>query len=79
MDLSAIAVQGLQQAETQLEAAATRIASMGADSSDGMSLDTVDLSTEMVALMVAKAQASVSLKTLETAGEIAKNVIDVMA
>jgi len=79
MDLSAIALQGLQQAETQLEAAATRIASFGAASSGGVSLDTVDLSAEMVALLSAKQQALVNMQTLKPAGEISKSLIDVMA
>ena len=79
MHLSALALQGVQPAETQLEAAATRIASFGATSPDGDCLDTVDLSTEMVALLSAKEQASANLQTLRTAGEISKNLIDVLA
>ena len=79
MHLSALALQGVQPAETQLEAAATRIASFGAASPDGDSLDTVDLSTEMVALLSANGQASAHLQTLRTAGEISKNLIDVLA
>jgi hypothetical protein len=79
MDLSAIALQGLQQATTQLEQAATRIASFGAASADGASLDTVDLSLEMVAMMAAKQQASVNLQNLKTAGEVTQSMIDVMA
>jgi len=51
MDPTAIALQGLQQAELQLETAATRIVKAGAASPDGATLDVVDLSTEMVALM----------------------------
>jgi hypothetical protein len=79
MDLSAIALQGLQQAEGQLEHVATRIASFGAGSPDGLLLDTVDLSAEMLALLSAKELASVNLQTLRTAEEIAKNVIDMLA
>ena len=54
MDLSAIALQGLQQAESQLNQAAAGIASFGAASPDGAGLDTVSLSAEMVALMSAQ-------------------------
>ena len=79
MDLSATALQGLQQAEEQLEQAATRIALLGAASPDGLSLDTVDLSAEMLALLSAKKLASVNLQTLRTADEVAKNVINVLA
>ena len=79
MDLSAIALQGLDQAQVQLQNAATRLAGAGADSPDGAGLDTVDLSTEIVALMSAKNQFSANLSTLKTANQIQKNAIDVMA
>jgi len=79
MDLSAIALQGLQQADAQLEQAATSIASFGAASPNGAGLDTVDLSAEVVALMSAKTQTSVNLATLKTADEMQKSVIDLMA
>jgi hypothetical protein len=79
MDLSYIALQGVQQAETQLEAAATRIATFGAAPSDSAALDTIDLSAEMVALLSAKQLASVNLQILRTESAINKNLIDVMA
>jgi hypothetical protein len=44
MDLSAIALQGLEQGQAQLQQAATSLAGAGAESPDGASLDTVDLS-----------------------------------
>ena len=79
MDISAIALQGIQQADAQLEQAAARIASYGSASPDGASLDTVDLSTEMVALMSAQNQTSLNLAVLKTANEVQKSLIDVMA
>jgi hypothetical protein len=79
MDLSAIALQGVQQADTQLEAAATRIATFGAAPSDRAAFDTIDLSAEMVALLSTKQLASVNLQTFRTAGEISKSLINVMA
>ncbi len=79
MDLSAIALQGLEQGQAQLEQAATRLARAGAESPDGASLDTVDLSAEIVALMSAKTQFSANLSTLKTADQIQKNVLDLMA
>jgi hypothetical protein len=78
MDLSAIALRGLQQAEGQLEQAATRIA-LSAGSPGRLTLDAVDLSAQMVALLSAKELASVNLQTLRTADEVAKNVIDMLA
>jgi hypothetical protein len=79
MDLSAIALQGLQQADAQLEQAATRIASLGASSPDGATLDIADLSAQMVALTAAKDQSAVNLSALSTAAETQKNLIDVLA
>ncbi|MBI1739705.1 MAG: hypothetical protein HY233_02490 [Acidobacteriales bacterium] len=77
MDLSAIALQGLEQAQIQLEKTATRLAS--GEAPDGATSDTVDLSAEMVALLSAKNQFSANLSTLKIADEIEKNVIDLMA
>jgi len=77
VDLSGIALQGVPQAETQLEAAATRIASFGAASSNCVSLDTVDLSAEIVALPSAKQQGSANVQTLKTVAEISKSLLDV--
>ena len=79
MDVSAIALQGLQQADVQLENAAARIASFGAASAEGTGLDVVDLSAEMVALISAKNQSSANLASLKTADEIQKNIVDLMA
>ena len=79
MDISAIALEGLQQADAQLVKAATRIAAYGAASPDGANLDSVDLSAEMVALMSAKNDFAANLKALQTANEIQKNVIDLTA
>jgi flagellar hook protein FlgE len=79
MDPSAIALQGLQQADVQLEAAASAIASGGATSTNGSNLDVVDLSAEMVALMSAQTSISANLATLKTVDQIQKNVIDLTA
>ena len=79
MDLSSIALQGLTQADTQLEQAAVAIASVGALSPNGSNLDTVDLSAEVVALASAKVQFSANLATLSVANEIQKSTIDLKA
>jgi hypothetical protein len=77
VDISAIAVQGLDQAQAQLETAATRLASAGV-SPDGSNLDTVDLSAGIVALMSAKNNFLVNATVLKTANEIQKTAIDLM-
>jgi len=79
MDPSAIALQGLQQAEIQLEAAASRISSAGAASPDGSNLDVVDLSAQMVALMSAQTQFAANLATLKTADQMQKALVDITA
>jgi len=76
MDISAIALQGLDQASAQLDAAAAQIASAGAASPDGANLDTVDLSTQMVALMSAQTLFAANLATLKTADQMGKSLID---
>jgi hypothetical protein len=79
MDISAIALQGLEQASAQLDAAAAGIASAGAASPNGASLDIVSLSEEMVALMSAKTMDLANLSTLKTADQIQKSAIDLIA
>jgi len=79
MDPSSIALQGLHQADIQLETAAAKIASAGGTSPDGPNLDIVDLSTEMVALMSAQTLFEANLATLETAGQMQKSLIDTTA
>src|ERR1022692_742428 len=50
MDISAIALQGLNQAQAQLEQAGGRLASIGANTAHGVSVDTADLSQAAVSL-----------------------------
>jgi hypothetical protein len=76
MDPSSIALQGLQQADIQLEAAASRIASAGSASSDGANLDIVDLSAEMLALMAAQNLIDVNLARLKIVDQMQKSVVD---
>ena len=79
MDISAIAIQGLNQADAQLQQAATAIAGAGSQSPDGSNLDTVNLATEMVALLSARTMFAANLKTLSVASEIQKSTIDLKA
>jgi flagellar hook protein FlgE len=79
MDLTAIALAGLQQADAQLTQAASRIASAGADSPESANPDAVSLSAELVALLAARNDFSLNLSVLKTADSIAKQAVDVMA
>jgi len=76
MDISAIALQGLDAAQAQLETAAAGIASAAAS---GGANDTVTLSTEVVALLSAKNLASVDIATLKVAGQTQKSLVDLLA
>ena len=75
MEISAIALQGLEQAQVQLESAAVSIAGAGA-SSNSAGTDTVDLSTAVVALLTAKNQFSVDLTVLKVANQTQASVIN---
>ena len=80
MDVSAIALSGLQQAQSQFEQSAAKVASAGATASTGgMPTDTVDLSAEMVAQLSAKNQFSANLSMLKTADQMMKSTIDLLA
>jgi hypothetical protein len=79
MDISAIALQGLNQADAQLQQAATAIASAGTDSSGVGNVDTVDIASEIIALSAAKNLFAANLSALKVAGEIQKNTIDIQA
>lgn len=77
MDPSAIALQGLQQADSQLESAASAIANTGGTSPDGVPLDIVDLSAEMVALMSAQNLFEANLATIKSVDQMQKALVDI--
>lgn len=75
MDISSIALQGLQQADDRLQQAATRLASVGS----GGDVDTVSISAEMVALLSAKNEYATNLRALQTSDEVQQTALDIMA
>jgi flagellar hook-associated protein FlgK len=79
MDISSIALQGLEQASAQVDAAAVQIASAGSASGNAAPVDTVSLSEEMVALMSAKTAFAANVSVLKTAEQTQQNVLNVMA
>lgn len=79
MDPSSIALQGLHQADLQMDTAAARIAGENAPSAGGTNVDTVDLSAEMVALMAAQTLFDANLATLKTVDQMQKSVVDLTA
>ncbi len=78
MEIFSIALQGLEQAQARVEKAAGRLASVGADSSNGVPVDSVDLSREMVALLLAKNAFAANIGMLKIANEMQGRVLDLL-
>ena len=80
MQILAIAQQGLQQAESQVDKAAQGVAqaSMNGATSHAPS-DTVSLSDQMVSLMSANNQYDASLGLAQTAKEMEKQTLNLLA
>ena len=79
MDVSSIALQGLEQAQAQLERSAGRLARVGANTPQGAGVDQVDLSQEAVAMLSAKNQFSSNINVLKIADDMQKSVINLLA
>lgn len=76
MELTAIALQGLEAAQGQLERSAERLSRAGEMSPDGAPVDPVDLSGEAVALLSARNNFETNARVLETADEMQRQVLD---
>ncbi len=77
MNISAIALAGVQQADARFSNAAARLASIGADSPDGVTPDVVDLST-VVELQSARNQFDMNLAVVKKANEMEQKVVDLL-
>jgi flagellar hook protein FlgE len=77
MDVTGIALGGLEAAQSALETSAKRLAGVGTTSADG-TVDGVDLSTEMVALLSARQQFQVNARVIHTADEMQKSLVDLL-
>jgi flagellar basal body rod protein FlgC len=73
MDITAIALSGMEAAQQNVPKVAKRIAS------PEQSGDTVDLSTEMVSLLDAKNQFAANAQVMKTAQEMEKRTLDLSA
>jgi flagellar hook protein FlgE len=73
MEIQAIALQGLEQAQSQVDQSARRISGAATSS------DTVDLSTETVALLSARTAFEANLKLAQTADQMESTAINLMA
>lgn len=73
MQISSIALAGMGAAVEKVENASRRLAN------PETSGDLVDLSADMVALMEAKHQYTANIKAFETADEMERQVLDLLA
>ena len=76
VEISSIALHGLEQAQGRVEQAAGRLASVGAGSSEEMPVDSADLSQEVVSLLAAKNAFAANLGVLKVANEMQGLVLD---
>jgi len=73
MDISRIALTGMDQAQARVERAASRLAGLSQPN------DTVDLSSEMVALLQAPHDFAANAQVAKTGDQMQKYLLDVLA
>jgi flagellar basal body rod protein FlgG len=73
MGIQAVALQGLEQSQSQVDQSARRISGAATSS------DSVDLSTETVALLSAKNAFEANLKLAQTADQMERSAINLLA
>jgi flagellar basal body rod protein FlgC len=76
MDISAIALGGLDRAYTQFQNAANQIAGAGAASAGP---DAVDLSSAAVSMVAASDNFAANIATLKVADDMQKHTLDILA
>jgi hypothetical protein len=78
MDISAIALDGLERAQQRFDTSATRL-SRASLPQDTPAVDSVDLSTAVVGLMTAQNDYKVNVKVAQTGDEMQRAVLDILA
>jgi hypothetical protein len=78
MEILASALQGLSNAEAQVDQAAARISQAGTSGSAAPG-DAIDMAAAVVELTVGKEDYLANLKALQTGDEMAKHTIDILA
>ena len=72
--ISNTALGGMRTAQTMLERTAERLAAVSPETSDA-----VDLSSEMVAMLAARSQYQTNAQVIQTADDMQKKVLNIMA
>jgi hypothetical protein len=75
MDITAVALQGLQEAQARIDKASASLSRLSIDASSG---DSVDLSSEVIALIAAQGQVETSVATAKSADQVEQKLLDVL-
>jgi flagellar basal body rod protein FlgF len=79
VDIFATALGGLDRAQFSLERGASRIARAGTTVSVGRPVDGVDLSRTVVDLLTARHEFAIHMKLLQTADDLERRALDILA
>jgi len=74
MDVMSVALGGMRNVQSTLERTAERIAAVSPETSDS-----VDLSSQMVAMLAARNQFQSNARVIQTADDMQKTLLDIMA
>lgn len=74
MDVMSVALGGMQNAQSTLQKTAERVATVSPESSDS-----VDLSSEMVAMLAARNQFQTNAAVIRTADDMQKKLLNLLA
>lgn len=77
--ISASSVQGIKNAESQFQAAASKIASFAGSLQNPQAPDTVDLSSQMTALMSARDNFMANVEASKTGDQLQRDLLNVVA
>ena len=74
MDVMSVALGGMRNVQSTLERTAERIAAVSPETADS-----VDLSSQMVAMLAARNQFQSNARVIQTADDMQKTLLDIMA
>jgi hypothetical protein len=79
VELSAIALSGLDRASAAFDQSARAIATAGTAAPESAPVDTVDLATAVVGMVQAREDFGANIQALRTADEMQRQVLDILA
>jgi flagellar basal body rod protein FlgG len=74
MDVMSVALGGMQNAQSTLQRTAERVAAVSPETSDS-----VDLSSQMVAMLAARNQFQANARVIQTADDMQKKLLNILA